>query len=119
MVPGRRGVVAITERLTFDSLSMQQKEWETERKRERERERGRKRRGERDRETGRLGEKWVWHGLLKHQSPPQVTHLFQQGTPPNPVQEVLSTRDLAFKWPLAVAILIQSTTPSFMPFLIP
>lgn len=98
---------------------MQQREREREKKRERERERGRKGRGERDWETGRLGEKWVWHGLLKHQSPPAVTHLLPQGTPPNPVQEVLSTRDLACKWPLAVAILIQSTAPSFMPLLIP
>ncbi|MGE9574399.1 hypothetical protein ACQP3C_25430, partial [Escherichia coli] len=47
----------------------------------------------------------VWHGLLKPQSPPPVTHLLQQGhiysnktTPPNSFQVVLLPDDQAFKY---------------------
>ena len=47
---------------------------------------------------------WVWFGLLRPQSPLQVTNLFQQGhinvskfTPPNSSQEVSFIDDQAFK----------------------
>lgn len=54
----------------------------------------------------------AWHGVLKPQIPPLVTHFPWQATSLNPSQNSPPTMDQAFKNMSLGAILTKTTTPS-------